>query len=145
MKAIWRTPVVGVLLLAACTTGSAGSDGSAGSAKALPLAAHPTPGVNVSLDNLKLATGEGVSIGLHPTEAPITLRATSSMALSICPDDDSDIGTGLSWPLRQFTECCTFPTEATNCFRGLAPGRPATVRALHVPSARAVVLYLAWP
>ena len=210
------------------------------------MAANPTPGVKVSLGNVPLAAGDGVSIGLHPTATPITFRISASMPLTVCPDDDSTVGTGLSWPLRQFTECllipqdewvqmpsshtntvhlgfrivaarsgtihavtisyqrvdpffdvvtnpstmtamtttftpagnsaaatiyynnnqtapptavaltqsgnaqletgtCTFPTEATSCFRSLSPGRPVSVRVLHAPDARAIVLDLAWP
>jgi hypothetical protein len=58
-----------------------------------------------------LAAGQGISIGLHPSEDPIRLRANASMPLTVCPDGNSDIGTGLSWPSRRFSECLRFTQD----------------------------------
>ena len=158
----WHLLFPGVMLLAACTAGGSRTDPrptSAGGAtssqaanlsaapslpsEALPTAAHPTPGVTVALDNLPLAAGDGVSIGLHPTEAPITFRATASMPLTVCPDGNSDVETGLSWPLRQFTECflvrqnewVQMPSSHTNTFHigfRIGAARSGTIRSLMI-------------
>ena len=59
----------------------------------------PTPGTSLSLQQMPLAAGDGVSIGMHPSAAPITLRATASMPLAVCSDLDPDHGgLGGGWP-----------------------------------------------
>jgi hypothetical protein len=72
----------------------------------LAPASGPTPGTAFSLDNVALATGEGISFVMHPTEAAITLRANASMPLEVCPDlDPSSGGSGLSWPSHILSRC----------------------------------------
>ena len=59
---------------------------------ALPVAAAPTQGNGFALLNVRLPAGAGVSFGMHPSPAPITLRADASMPLTVCHDLNPEQG-----------------------------------------------------
>lgn len=114
------------VLLAACSSGGgkASTPSPAGStmtgskatssstapspmAAPLPVAQWPTLGTSFSLQHVPLAAGDGVSMGMHPSPAPITLRATATTPLAVCHDlDPNRGGTGLGWaPGHPFNGC----------------------------------------
>ena len=110
-----QAAIAGCLLLTACSSGgghpkppqsaahpSVTAPSSAAPsplAEPLALAQGPTPGTSFSLRRVPLAAGDGVSFGMHPSAAVITLRTTASMPLAVCQDLDPERGgTGGSWP-----------------------------------------------
>ncbi len=108
--------VAGCLLISACSSAAtparspartpattAPSSAVSLSPLAAPLAVVPGPtiGTSFTVEEMALKAGDSVSIAMHPSPEPISLRASASMPLAACPDSDSRSGLGLGWSQGQ--------------------------------------------
>lgn len=124
------------------------------------------------MHNLALAASEWVTIGLHPTEVPVGVVASSTAPLEACAATLAGSLSSAYWPGGTFRTCLPFdgsrrrtvvtftPSSSTiaaqaysvpgygpvaGCFVGVRPNREVAVRVSgNPPRGETVALYVDW-
>lgn len=119
---------VAVLATAGCTSGrtehaigqKASSSTSVPPTSAVTTTSPPPPPATVpaigprsfAVSGVTLVWGNWLTIGLHPTTAPVTLQANTAASLEVCPAGLDGGLTDSSWPsFFKFTSCLAMPAD----------------------------------